>query len=437
MFAPAGTALRKEVRSEKGVALVAALLAVSMLTLIGLSMTFVSSTEVLVNQNNRMRLVNFYLAESASEEARERIKGFLTANQLSISDSDKVVYIVADPSIDPTAGDAISNPYFDTAYSPSLSTTILPSELTALGFAWVRVWQKTEQRAGYSLTNSGSPTTGLVLYGLHRFQPDSQLTQYLNAGSNVANYAGSPVYLVTALAKNDGGYQQLVGTDIASVPSPPLNAAVFSRDTIQVLGPDVIVSGDDLVTGNPLPLNGLESNATIGGNITNVTGTPQPAQPMSPYTYNMSSLLKALKPPFSKEIEQVAPGVSRLEDGTYVGSGLSLGQIPTGGDLSQATYVNGPLNLSDSSGQGILIVNGDLSITGTFTYFGLILVKGKVHLNGGGTDGIRLYGAIVSSSNSGSETSVLEGIVRIYNDSAVILNQFGRQQYARLAFRQM
>ena len=40
--------------SEKGIALAASLLALSMLTLIGLAMTFVSSTEVLVNQNNRM-----------------------------------------------------------------------------------------------------------------------------------------------------------------------------------------------------------------------------------------------------------------------------------------------------------------------------------------------------------------------------------------------
>ena len=81
--------------SEKGIALAASLLALSMLTLIGLSMTFVSSTEVLVNQNNRMRLVNLYLAESATEEARDRIRNLIASNQLSLSDSLKVVYIVA------------------------------------------------------------------------------------------------------------------------------------------------------------------------------------------------------------------------------------------------------------------------------------------------------------------------------------------------------
>ena len=88
-------------RSESGIALATALLALSMLTLIGVSMTFVSSTEVLINQNSRMKLVNLYLAESASEEARERVKELLANNQLSFTDASKVVYIVSNPSINP------------------------------------------------------------------------------------------------------------------------------------------------------------------------------------------------------------------------------------------------------------------------------------------------------------------------------------------------
>ncbi|MCI0418132.1 MAG: hypothetical protein L0312_02745, partial [Acidobacteria bacterium] len=155
------------------------------------------------------------------------------------------------------------------------------------------------------------------------------------------------------------------------------------------------------------------------------------------YSYNMSSLLKSLKPPFTKDIEQIVPGITILSDGTYVGNGLSLGQLPASGDISQSTYVDGPLNISDSSGQGILVVNGDLSVTGTFTFFGLIIVKGKVHLNGGGTEGIKIDGAIVASSDAGSSQSILDGIVQIRNDSAMIQKQFNSLQYARLAFREI
>jgi Tfp pilus assembly protein PilX len=423
--------------SEKGIALAASLLALSMLTLIGLSMTFVSSTEVLVNQNNKMRLVNLYLAESATEEARDRIRDLIASNQLSLSDATKVVYIVADSSINPTTGNADSNPYFDPEYSSSLSVSIINSDLGAIGFAWVKIWQKTEARAAYSLTNSSGNTTDPVFYGFDRIQPNAQLTQYVSAGSNVANHTGSPVYLVTALARNSSGYRQRVATDIAALPSPPMNAALFSKDAIQVLGSGVVVEGNDQSAGTPVPLNGLESVSTITGDLAGVTGTPLPDRPLSSYSYNMSSLLKSLKPPFTKDIEQIVPGITILSDGTYVGSGLSLGQVPTSGDISQSTYVDGPLNISDSSGQGILVINGDLSVTGSFTFFGLIIVKGKIHLNGGGMEGIRIHGAVIASSDLGDAQSVLDGIVQIRNDSAMIQAQFNRLQYARLAFREM
>ncbi|HEU0007558.1 MAG TPA: hypothetical protein VFS12_16355 [Terriglobia bacterium] len=423
--------------SEKGIALAASLLALSMLTLIGLSMTFVCSTEVLVNQNNRMRLVNLYLAESATEEARDRIRNLIGSSQLSLSDSTKVVYIVADSSINPTTGNADSNPYFDPDYSSSLSISIIGSDLGAVGSSWVKLWQKTEARAAYSLTNASGNTTEPVFYGYDRIQPNAQLTQYVNSGSNVASHTGSPVYLVTALARNSSGYRQLVATDIAALPSPPLTAALFSKDAINVLGPGVIVEGNDQSIGTPIPLNGLESPSTIMGDLAGVTGTPLPDRPLSSYSYNMSSLLKSLKPPFTKEIEQVVPGITILSDGTYVGNGLSLGQIPSSGDLSQSTYVDGSLNISDSSGQGILVINGDLSVTGSFTFFGLIIVKGKIHLNGGGMDGIRIYGAVIASSDAGDAQSILEGVVQIRNDSAMIQAQFNRLQYARLAFREM
>ena len=431
------TALGSPRSLEAGIALATSLMALSMLTLIGLAMTFVSSTEVLVNQNNRMRLVNLYLAESAAEEARDRIRNLIASNQLSISDLTKVVYIVADSSINPTTGNANSNPYFDPEYSSLLSVSITNSDLSAIRSAWVKIWQKTEARAGYSLTNDSGNTSNPVYYGYDRIQPNAPLTQYVNAGGNVSNHTGSPVYLVTALARNSSGYRQLVATDIAALPCPPLSAALFSKDAIHVGSSGVLVEGNDQSSGTPVNLNGLESQAGITGTLAGVSGTPLADRPYSGYSYNMSSLFRALKPPFTKEIEQVAPGITILSDGTYVGNGLRLGQIPASGDVSQSTFVNGPMNISDSSGQGILVINGDLTVTGSFTYFGLIIVKGKVHFAGGGLEGIQIHGAVIASSDTGAAESLLEGIVQIHNNSSIIQTQFDRLQYVRLAFREI
>src|SRR5262249_12816800 len=162
------------------------------------------------------------------------------------------------------------------------------------------------------------------------------------------------------------GYRQLVATDVAALPCPPLSAALFSKDAIYVGSPGVLVEGNDQASGTPANLNGLESQTGITGTLTSVNGSPLADRPYSGYSYNMTSLFRALKPPFTKEIEQVAPGITILTDGTYVGNGLSLGQVPTSGDVSQATYVDGPMNISDSSGQGILVINGDLTVTGSF-----------------------------------------------------------------------
>ncbi len=45
-------------------------------------------------------------------------------------------------------------------------------------------------------------------------------------------------------------------------------------------------------------------------------------------------------------------------------------------------YASGSLSLNGGRGQGVLIVNGDLTINGTFAYDGLILVKGNLKANG-------------------------------------------------------
>src|SRR5437016_7245076 len=137
--------------TQKGIALVSSLLALSILTLIGLTMMFVSSTETLVNRNSTMKLSNLYASESAVEEARDRIKAFLNSGLLSLPDPNQVVYITSSPSINPTTGDLNSNPYYDPEYSATLTATLVPSELVQIKFSWVKIIQKTESRAGYNL----------------------------------------------------------------------------------------------------------------------------------------------------------------------------------------------------------------------------------------------------------------------------------------------
>ncbi|PYV44191.1 MAG: hypothetical protein DMG06_07490 [Acidobacteria bacterium] len=422
---------------HNGIALVMSLLALSILTLIGLTMMFVSSTETLINRNSKMKLSNLYASESASEEARGRIKTFLNSGLLSLSDPDQVVYITSNPSINPTSGDVNSNPYYDPDYSPAVAATLLSSELAQIKFAWVKIIQKTEARAGYSLDDSGGNSDIPVFFGYNKLQPNAKPSQYVNSGGKPATYIGSPVYQVTALAMDSAGYKQRVRADISGVPQPPLKAALFSKDAIVVGSDTVFVQGNDEDLTSLTNLNGLESQGSISGSMTNVAGSPLPASANSAFSYNIESLIKTLKPPTSHEIEKVAPAISKLPDGTYIGDGLNLGKIPVEGDSSQGTFADGPLNISNSTGQGILVINGDLSVTGSFIYYGLIVVKGKVSFNGGSSPGIEIHGAIISSSVSGDQSSLLSGNVKVLNNSYFVHKQFNSLPYVRLAYREI
>jgi len=426
---------RARALSQRGIALITSLLVLSILTLIGMTMMFVSSTETLIHRNNKAKLVNLYAAESATEEARDRIKVFLKSGVLSVADPDSVVYITSSPSINPIAGDPTSNRYFDEDYSATFSTTLVSTELDKVKFSWVKIVRKSEARAGYDLDGSGKRDTIPIFFGYDRFQLNIMPGQYVNSGTNPTTHIGNPVYQVTALAQDPSGFRQMVRTDISMIPQPPLTAAVFSKDAISIGGDTVVVQGKDEDQVALKDLNGVESNTLISGSMSNIQGSPVSARSNSTFAYSIDSVIKTLKPPLTREIEQVAPTISKLPDGTYAGAGLSLGQVPAAGNISQPVFAAGALSLSDSSGQGLLVVDGDLSVSGSFIYYGLIVVKGRVNLNGSTTPGIEIHGAIIAGSALGDQTTVLSGNVTILNNSYFVQKQFESLQYVRLASR--
>jgi len=418
---------------SRGIVLLTALLTLAILTLIALCLTFVSSTEVLVNESNEKTVLLLYAAESACEEARLKTRNLLDGTHLSFTDISRTVYLVTNLSLDPTLGDEVTNPYFDSNFDPSQTVSILPSELGSLQFSWVKIWPKTESRAGYSLDDAVL-TTDPVFYGFSKIKPAAKPTQYVNSGIHLVDHIGTPVFLVTALAKKLSGYRQVVSTDIARVPCPPLAAVFFSKEMIQIVGSAVFIDGNDQSTVSAYSLDGVESQGGILGDTTNIHGAPLAAKLYSPYSYEMQSLLKMLSPPNVREVENLNINISKSGAGEYVATGITLGTLPASGDISQAVYVDGPLSISNSSGQGILVINGDLVISGEFTYHGLIIVNGKVLLSGAGS-GIQILGALIAGSGDGSGISVLDGIINMSYDSSLIRKQFENLPYARIAFR--
>src|SRR5258706_2249946 len=94
-------------KGEQGIALMIAMYALLVLTLIGLAMLTRATTEVLINDNFKRAKINYFTAEAGTEEARFRLTPTAAGNRIDTAFSDatastRVVYLRSSASIDPT-----------------------------------------------------------------------------------------------------------------------------------------------------------------------------------------------------------------------------------------------------------------------------------------------------------------------------------------------
>jgi hypothetical protein len=78
---------------------------------------------------------------------------------------------------------------------------------------------------------------------------------------------------------------------------------------------------------------------------------------------------------------------------------------------------SGTTTITGGSGQGMLLVDGDLVISGAFTYYGLIIVRGKMSTTAGGSPTI--YGALLVQSLN-FQTTAFNGDANIYYSSCAL-----------------
>ncbi len=166
-----------------------------------------------------------------------------------------------------------------------------------------------------------------------------------------------------------------------------------------------------------LDLNG--NKFSITGTDTNPDGTPGP----EPATYGIATSVG--DPPGSNAASIVSQiPANRYDQVTGLGANPSVGESSTTVDVhgtfadlkaikdqsfaagtyddviwgdptnQKITYIAGSARLSGTgSGAGILLVDGDLEMTGEFDFQGLVIVRGDVRLAGGG-NGTHIWGAL-------------------------------------------
>ncbi len=424
--------------AEAGVALLIAIFALLLISGVAVSLIVMSGTESAIAGNSKANTQAFYAAYAGLEEGRGRlwpghpqtIDAFVGVNKgQNVMSVNLVRYI-----LNPAPGEVVQptnlspdNPYRDTEYQKEFGslvtaavvvTTTSTSPVAGLPgqmFKWVRITPKTEFSAGIDTNGDG------VL--------DKNIPLFFDGTNQNLTSTGRQVLRVTALAVMPNGSRRILQYDVApkilnlSFPAAltfdgygdslfPANSNVYYVDGndhagcggAAVQAPKPAIGVDDKVdltaVTKDLPLNRLTHYIGMGSvpDVENITPT------LPPNLQTVTSLENLLT-----AIQQNATNVVQGPVST----------LPTFGSPSNPVinFVNGDLTLSGNiTGYGILVVTGTYTSSGTVGWRGPVLVvgQGRMVVSGGGNN--EYDGAVLLAKTRDANNNVLPSLGGTYLD---------------------
>lgn len=101
---------------------------------------------------------------------------------------------------------------------------------------------------------------------------------------------------------------------------------------------------------------------------------------------------------------------------TNWGEPLEPGIIPACRTYYPIIYATGDIHISGGRGQGILLINGDLELTGGFEFDGVVIARGRLRTTGTGN---HITGGVMASNVDLEDDAVLGNAVLRYSSCAV------------------
>jgi hypothetical protein len=236
------------------------------------------------------------------------------------------------------------------------------------------------------------------------------------------------------------------------------NATLNAPSAVLTRNPSTKISGSSIVSGNDVAPPGwdcppAETSVPAGqidalGNVpggcppaqctgsTAVAVTAAAADTGSYFTFGNStwtSLAGAADKQVPSNPPTLAPATS--------GSDCLTGVASNWGDPARATpanpcetyfpvlYAPGDLTVNQGVGQGMLLVNGDLKISGSFTFYGVVVVRNAVQVSG---TGLHVTGALLVANSTG-ESNALLGNSTVQYSRCAVQAALGASTYPRYA----
>ena len=382
-------------RQQQGSAMVMTMFCLLIMSTIGLSLVFSIGKDTHSSNNELLANQAYYAAESGLEDALHVLRGNRCPSD-STDNCASASLVRNQINLEIAASRGSSNLTTDSTSYPRLSRWLNYTSQNENGVVVINPTQPSSHRLSYRLKlervgeDIQISSIGFAPLGAQRTLR-MRLSDAFNTIRN-NNLLDIPA-MVTLLGTNPTGSagnsaaHSLNGTDCAGLDEKPLVGAVGTANAQNVW--DNSFSGNNTNTFD----TNLPINATTG--VVADISTPNPAMHVTGQIPFNNSATKARA--FIDAMTQLAH--------TVVPSGGSLPSGALGTTSSpKVVVVNGDISLHDG-GAGILIVTGELTLNGNFSYDGLILVlgEGRLRRNGGGNGAIR-GGILIGAYSDGSST---------------------------------
>jgi hypothetical protein len=428
-------------RSEAGSALLIAIFALLLISVVGLALLVSTGTDTALALNYRNSTSSYYAAVAGLEEARGRLLQknadyinktgayptlFMGQGTPSFGLTD-VLYIV-----NPAAGEAVdptdsTSPYADKEYQPemgwSLSGANVHNPVNSVSamagfpgpsFKWVRINPVTAQALGLNVSGAPPPL-------------DSFTPLYSNGNGLNLNNAGNQALEITAFVMMPDNSKRLLQYVVApnslSMNFPA--ALTLAGNGVSYVGPTSSawnINGNDPTTGRTCATPVLPSVYAIGftnpadqatvmsgtsadpNDYTGFTPPPPAAATPSIGAVTLMANLQILQRPSQVEtlIQTISQGADKILSHTLPATTVPGAALPTGPTGMSPTnpmtiVVNGDLDLTSwhNVGYGLLLVTGKLIYDPDASWEGIVLVAGKGVVIGSGAGVGRFDGAFL------------------------------------------
>ena len=368
---------------ENGAILVVVLIFVGILALVGATATIITTTDTKIGANYKASEKALYEAEAGAQEGRQRLRQGVTG-------------AITDAHTDKTQWRA----YIGTD-EKSLK----------------KGWESTN--AMHVKTGSLQSDIEYTVVITHQLDP-SDPTKVLYWGDDNGNgvwtrntTTGENIYLITSYGNVEGS-TKTVQLEVTRVPPITVKGALYSGTSSNIQG-NVAVNGNDSCEGTDMPgiatpqaNNEADPDDPVSAPPEAVTGSgeddPDVSYGVTP-SINVQSIADILKksPDFSYSVNSATHSASTTP-GPGDGWGTpDLAAIPpTCSSCNIVHYDTDGTSISFSgniAGCGILVVEGDLDISGGFEWYGTIIVTGSFRFTGGAGDK-NIMGAVISGGST-------------------------------------